>query len=172
MCRAVHGGARGPGPGRAGLDLAEKPRLRDPDHAPPVAGTYQRLAGLWRAEGLSCGCPRLGGSRRDLAFAALTLAWRRRKPFALQTGAFWLLVLDAVACAPFAVNLTRKISLRHGIAGDPLRFAARHLDPDARQTVRQIIAARLREEHADAEERADKALDTLQSRLEDPTCGS
>jgi hypothetical protein len=105
-------------------------------------------------------------------FAALTLAWRRRKPLALQTGAFWLLVLDAVACAPFAVNLTRKISLRHGIAGDPLCFAARHLDPDARQTVRQIIAARLREEHADAQERADKALDTLQSRLEDPTCGS
>jgi hypothetical protein len=105
-------------------------------------------------------------------FAALTLTWRRRKQLALPNGAYWLLVLDALACAPFAVNLTRKISLRHGIAGDPLRFAARHLDPAARQAVLHVIAARLREEHADAQERAEEALHILNCRLENQTCGS
>jgi hypothetical protein len=98
-------------------------------------------------------------------FVALALLWRRRGPAGLQTRAFWLLALDALACAPFAVNLVRKVSMRHGVAGDPLRFAARQLDPAARDTIRQIIAARLREEHADAVELADAALSTLQSRL-------
>jgi hypothetical protein len=106
------------------------------------------------------------------SLVALALLWWRRGPAGLQARAFWLLALDALACAPFAVNLVRKVSMRHGIAGDPLRFAARQLDPAARDTTRQIIAARLKEEHADAGELADEALRTLQSRLEDAKCGS
>jgi hypothetical protein len=64
------------------------------------------------------------------------------------------------------VNLVRKVSMRHGIAGDPLRFAARQLDTAARDSVRQIIAARFREEHADAVESSDERLGSLLSRLE------
>lgn len=83
--------------------------------------------------------------------AALTLAWRRRAACSLSARTFWLLVLDALACAPFAVNLVRKISMRHGITGDPLRFAARNLEPAAREELRQVVAARVREEHPEAE---------------------
>ncbi|MEO8313537.1 MAG: hypothetical protein ABI645_01970 [Pseudomonadota bacterium] len=99
--------------------------------------------------------------------AALTIAWRRRGPCRIQTRAFWLLVLDALACAPFAVNLTRKISMRHGIAGDPLLFAARNLDPIARAKLRQLVAARVQEEHADAESAdRERRITLLLSRLE------
>jgi hypothetical protein len=101
-----------------------------------------------------------------LSLAALTLLWLRRTACGLQTRAFWLLVLDAIACAPFAVNLTRKLSMRHGIAGDPLRFAARQLDPAAREAVGQIIAARLEEEHAAAGHSIEGASTALLSRLE------
>jgi hypothetical protein len=107
-----------------------------------------------------------------LTITALALLWRRRARCGLKAKAFWLLVLDALACAPFAVNLTRKVSMQHGLAGDPLRFAARQLDPATRETVRKIIAARLEEEHADASERAREALNILQSRLENPKCAS
>jgi hypothetical protein len=83
--------------------------------------------------------------------AALALAWRHRVACSLSTRTFWLLALDALACAPFAVNLVRKISMRHGIAGDPLRFAARDFEPVARDELRQMVAARVREEHPEAE---------------------
>jgi hypothetical protein len=99
--------------------------------------------------------------------AALTIAWRRRGAMGLPTRAFWFLVLDALACAPFAVNLTRKISMRHGVAGDPLRFAARNLDAAARDTMRQLISARVREEHVDAEAgERERKIGLLLSRLE------
>lgn len=98
---------------------------------------------------------------------ALALAWRRRESCGLQTKAFWLLALDGLACAPFAVNLTRKISTRHGIAGDPLLFAARNLDSAALDTMRKLVAARVQEEHAATEpaEREDR-IHLLLSRLQ------
>ena len=99
--------------------------------------------------------------------AALTIAWPRRGTFGLSTRAFWFLALDALACAPFSVNLTRKISMRHGIAGDPLLFAARNLDPAARDTMRRLICARVQEEHVDAEAgERERRIGLLLSRLE------
>jgi hypothetical protein len=59
------------------------------------------------------------------------------------------------------VNLTRKISMRHGIAGDPLQFAAQQLDAAGRAAARQIIAARLQEEQAMSGEPADEARTRL-----------
>ncbi len=78
-----------------------------------------------------------------LTLTALVFAWRRRVVCRIPGRTFWLLALDALACAPFAVNLVRKITLRHGIAGDPLRFAAGHMDPAARDTIRQLMAERM-----------------------------
>ncbi len=83
-----------------------------------------------------------------LSLAALALTWRHRNTLRLTTGRFWLLVLDALACAPFAVNTARKLSMQHGIDGDPLHFAARHLDAAGQLATRQIIASRLQEESA------------------------
>ncbi len=102
-----------------------------------------------------------------LTLAALAVAWRRRGACRLETRAFWLLALDALACAPFAVNLTRKISMQHGIAGDPLHFAARNLDAAGRHATRQLIAARLQEEHPESGKSADaQRIELLLSKLE------
>jgi hypothetical protein len=101
------------------------------------------------------------------SFVALGLAWRRRQRLALGTGNFWLLALDALACAPFAANLTRKLAMRHGLAGEPLRFAARHFDDAALAHTRHLVEARVREEYADpdAASRGAEVLDLVLSRL-------
>ena len=83
-----------------------------------------------------------------LTLAALVLVWRRRSACGIQTRAFWLLALDVLACAPFAVNMVRKISMRHGIAGNPLLFAAANFDPATRDIMQKLIDARVREEQA------------------------
>jgi hypothetical protein len=99
--------------------------------------------------------------------ASLAIAWRRRAPYGLRTRAFWSLAVDALACAPFSVNLTRKLSMRHGIPGDPLLFAARNLDRAARDTMRRLISSRVQEEHADAEAgERERHIGQLLSRLE------
>jgi hypothetical protein len=82
-------------------------------------------------------------------FAALGIVWWRRDRLGVTTGNFWLLALDALACAPFAANLTRKLAMRHGLPGEPLRFAARHFDDAALARTRQLVEARVREEYAD-----------------------
>ena len=83
-----------------------------------------------------------------LSVTALVVIWRRRVVFALAPRGYWSLVLDALACAPFAINLTRKISMRHGLAGNPLRFAAQHFDAATHAAMQQIVDARLQEEQA------------------------
>lgn len=100
-------------------------------------------------------------------FAALAITWRRRSQFALPAGRFWLLALDCIACAPFAANLTRRLALRHGLAGDPLRFAARHFDDAELARTRALVEARLREEYADpdAAGRGETLLTTVLPRL-------
>lgn len=80
--------------------------------------------------------------------AALVLTWRRRAILQLTPRAFWMLALDALACAPFAINHTRKIAMRHGIAGNPLRFAAEHFDAASHTAMQEIVESRLREARA------------------------
>lgn len=103
-----------------------------------------------------------------LTLMALAVAWRRRGALCLDTRAFWLLALDVLACAPFAANMTRRISMRHGLAGDPLAFAARQMEPSARSTARAIIASRLQEEHAGSAPSAERErnIGLLLSKLE------
>jgi len=99
---------------------------------------------------------------------SLSIVFTRRARFCLSTRSFWALAFDVLACAPFAVNMTRKIALRHGLAGDPLRYAASHFDAAALAHTREVVAARIREEHAmpDAMEQQQQTLHTVLSRLE------
>ncbi|MFO1505192.1 MAG: hypothetical protein U1F39_15500 [Steroidobacteraceae bacterium] len=80
-----------------------------------------------------------------LVIAALALVFVRRRRLALTSRAFWSLAFDVVACAPFAVNLVRRISLRHGIAGNPVEFAARHFDASTRARFAALVRSRLQE---------------------------
>jgi hypothetical protein len=75
------------------------------------------------------------------------MLWRRRA-LQLSGGACASLVFDALACAPFAVNLARKIALRRGLDGDPLLFAGQHFDPAGRAMLRGQLLRKLEEQQA------------------------
>jgi len=107
-----------------------------------------------------------------LTLLALALLWPRRARCGLQPRAFWMLALDALACAPFAVNLVRKVAMRHGLAGDPLRFAACAMDARTRDAIALIIAARLQQQQAEATTPRGDELGVLMSRLEPGRCDS
>jgi hypothetical protein len=83
-----------------------------------------------------------------LIITALVLVFRRRETLGLRHRAFWSLAFDVIACAPFAVNMVRKLSLRRGLEGDPIAFAAREFDPAPRDALAQLIRQRLEEEQA------------------------
>jgi hypothetical protein len=72
----------------------------------------------------------------------------RRDALELRPRAFWSLAFDVLACAPFAVNMVRKLSLRRGLQGDPIDFAAREFDAATREELARLIGRRLEEEAA------------------------
>jgi len=92
-----------------------------------------------------------------LVIMALVLVFRRRAAFGLSTRACWALTFDVLACAPFAVNLVRRVSLHHGIAGDPVEFAARHFDSGERARFAALVRSRLTESRAGEDCSADEA---------------
>lgn len=92
-----------------------------------------------------------------LVIMALVLVFRRRAAFGLSTRACWALTFDVLACAPFAVNLVRRVSLHHGIAGDPVEFAARHFDSGERARFATLVRSRLTESRAGEDCSADEA---------------
>jgi hypothetical protein len=80
-----------------------------------------------------------------LVIGALVIVFRRRAVLQLTSRAFWGLAFDVLACAPFAVNLVRRLSLHHGLPGNPVDFATRHFDAGARAAFATLIGARLAE---------------------------
>lgn len=102
-----------------------------------------------------------------LSIVALVFMFRRRAALGLSLRQCWLQALDAIACAPFAVNLTRRIALLHGLTGEPLRFAARHFAAPALAQARELVAARIHEELADPDASAqlEQKLATVLARL-------
>jgi hypothetical protein len=83
-----------------------------------------------------------------LVIVALVVVFRRRDALGLRPRAFWSLAFDVLACAPFAVNMVRKLSLRRGLEGDPIAFAAHEFDPATREALARLIGHRLEEEEA------------------------
>lgn len=83
-----------------------------------------------------------------IVIIALALVLRRRRALQLSGKACAALVFDALACAPFAANLVRRIALRLDLAGDPVAFAAEHFDPAARASLRVLLQKKLDEAQA------------------------
>lgn len=77
--------------------------------------------------------------------AALVMVFRRRSELGLSPRRFVGLALEALACAPFAVNLVRKISLLHSDRLHLESFAGCHFDQDARLLTAAIVEARIEE---------------------------
>jgi hypothetical protein len=80
----------------------------------------------------------LMGAFYGVILAALGYTYARRAVLRLSVRSFLALSFDALACAPFSINLVRKLALRRSLAGNPIDFARRRFDP---ATFAALIAA-------------------------------
>jgi hypothetical protein len=76
----------------------------------------------------------------------LAQIYRQREKLGLSGKTFAKLAFDSLACAPFALNLVRKITLRRSLVGDPICFAHQVLDADAFAQLVQALCHRVDEE--------------------------
>jgi hypothetical protein len=77
---------------------------------------------------------------------ALVFIYFRRHELRLSGRAFAALCFDALACAPFAINLVRKLALRRSLAGNPIAFATGAFEPPALAGLVDAVTARLKED--------------------------
>jgi hypothetical protein len=85
-----------------------------------------------------------------LIILALAFMIARRKALQLTGSACASLAFDALACAPFAINLVRKIALRRGMEGEPVAFAGTQFAPAERDALRALLARKIEEAAAGA----------------------
>lgn len=88
---------------------------------------------------------------------ALVLVWRRRKALGLTNSEFGVLAFEMVACAPYAANLVRRLSLHRKVEEDLLAASRRLLDPKGRAAVDAQCLARIDDELDWADENSARA---------------
>ena len=76
----------------------------------------------------------------------LVVIYRRRGALRLTGRGFAALCFDALACAPFAINLVRKLALRRSLAGNPIAFATEAFEPPALASLIDVVTARVKED--------------------------
>jgi hypothetical protein len=81
-----------------------------------------------------------------LVLAALIYTYVRRATLGLSGRAFAALSFDSLACAPFAVNLVRKLTMRRALAGNPIDFAERAFDARTFAGLVTAVSGRVGEE--------------------------
>ena len=77
---------------------------------------------------------------------ALVFIYFRRDELRLTGRAFAALCFDALACAPFAINLVRKVALQRSLAGNPIAFAVEAFEPPALVSLVDAVTARVKED--------------------------
>jgi len=78
--------------------------------------------------------------------AALGYIYARRRELRLSAKSFLALSFDSLACAPFAINLVRKLALRRSLAGNPIDFASRAFEPATFSTLLHAVCQRVSDE--------------------------
>ena len=77
---------------------------------------------------------------------SLVLAWRHRAALGLNAADFGVLAFEVLACAPYAANLVRRLSLHRRVDEDLLAAATRLLDAPALALVHAQCLARIDDE--------------------------
>jgi hypothetical protein len=97
----------------------------------------------------------------------LAMIYRQREKLGLSGKVFAKLAFDSFACAPFALNLVRKITLRRSLVGDPIYFAHQVLNADAFAQLVQALCHRVDEEIEFEDEASPRygALKDLRNRI-------
>lgn len=75
--------------------------------------------------------------------ATLVYIFTRRQELRLSGRAFASLCFDSLACAPFAINLVRKLALRRPLVGNPIAFAGDTFEPAVFDRLVDAVAGRV-----------------------------
>jgi len=67
----------------------------------------------------------------------------RRRELRLTGRRFATLCFDSLACAPFAINLVRKLALRRALVGNPIVFANQSFEPTEFDRLIDAVTARV-----------------------------
>ena len=89
---------------------------------------------------------------------ALVLVWRGRVALGLSGSEFGVLAFEVLACAPYAANLVRRLSLHRAADEDLVTAATRLLDTPGRAAVDAACLARIDDELEAAPEDSPRAL--------------
>jgi hypothetical protein len=81
-----------------------------------------------------------------VVLASLGYIYARRRELRVSGKSFLALSFDSLACAPFAINLVRKLALRRSLAGNPIDFARRTFEPATFSTLIHAVCRRLSDE--------------------------
>ncbi len=100
--------------------------------------------------------------------ASLVLVWRRRAALGLGGAEFGVLAFEVLACAPYAANLVRRLTLHRRVDEDLLGAATRLLDAPALASVHAQCLARIDDEldWADEASARSQALRAARPRFE------
>ncbi len=88
---------------------------------------------------------------------ALVLVWRRRRALGLSGSEFGVLAFEVLACAPYAANLVRRLSLHRQVEEDLVSASQRLLDVPGRAAVDAQCLARIDDELDWADEHSTRA---------------
>ena len=81
-----------------------------------------------------------------LILVSLVLVWRRRAELGLSGAQFGVLAFEVLACAPYAANLVRRLSLHRPAGEDLLTAAKRRVDAPALARMNAQCLARIDDE--------------------------
>jgi hypothetical protein len=81
-----------------------------------------------------------------VTLATLACIFARRRELRVSGRSFLALCFDSLACAPFAINLVRKLALRRALVGNPIAFAARTFEPAVFSSLIGAVGRRVSEE--------------------------
>lgn len=81
-----------------------------------------------------------------VSLTTLGYIFARRRELQVSGRSFLALCFDCLACAPFAINLVRKLALRRALVGNPIAFAARAFEPAAFSSLIRAVDARVSDE--------------------------
>jgi hypothetical protein len=91
--------------------------------------------------------------------SALVCVYVRRRDLTLTDRAFAALAVDVLACAPFGLNLVRKVSVRRSLAGNPLVFAQHAFDAEAFANLVDLVCQRVVEEQRREDDQSPRWLE-------------
>lgn len=97
----------------------------------------------------------------------LVMTYRNRAVLRVSNRRFALLAFESLACAPFALNILRKLSLQHSLPGDPVELARQLFDDNGYGDLADAVVKRVdaQLEIADPDSPGFTALQTYKTRV-------